>query len=246
MTPEDVSKFIAYVLRHAPESVGLRLDAEGWADIDALVAGAVAGGRRLTRPDVVLASTSGAKKRYELSGDGQRIRALQGHSTPQVSRSFEAVVPPDRLFHGTATRFLDAIRAQGLLPGTRQHVHLSADEATAVLVGQRHGVEPDVLVDVLNASSGRNNATERKLRQFVLSRTFASGFELDLMVKDLRIALAMAVDAQVPPGLTAQSLLAAGGAQAGLEAGADHTAVVRWLEQQSGSELHETAAPVAG
>lgn len=116
----------------------------------------------------------------------------------------------------------------------------------ALLVGQRHGVEPDVLVEVLNASSGRNNATERKLRQFVLSRTFASGFELDLMVKDLRIALAMAVDAHVPPGLTAQSLLAAGGAQAGLEAGADHTAVVRWLEQQSGTELHETTAPVAG
>ncbi|QNK69762.1 RNA 2'-phosphotransferase [Variovorax sp. PAMC26660] len=153
MTPEDVSKFIAYVLRHAPESVGLRLDAEGWADIDALVAGAVAGGRRLTRPDVVLASTSGAKKRYELSGDGQRIRALQGHSTPQVSRSFEAGVPPDRLFHGTATRFLDAIRAQGLLPGTRQHVHLSADEATAVQVGQRHG-----RAHVLRVDAGRMHA----------------------------------------------------------------------------------------
>jgi putative RNA 2'-phosphotransferase len=147
MTPEDTSKFIAYVLRHAPESIGLRLDAQGWAGIDALVAGAVAGGRELARADVVRAVDSGTKKRYELSGDGQRIRALQGHSTPQVSRTFEAVVPPAVLFHGTATRFLDAIREQGLKPGSRQHVHLSADEATAVQVGQRHGKAHVLRVD---------------------------------------------------------------------------------------------------
>ncbi|RIX73793.1 RNA 2'-phosphotransferase [Acidovorax cavernicola] len=153
MTPEDASKFIAYVLRHAPESIGLHLDAEGWAGIDDLVAGAVAVGRDLTRPDVVRAVDSGAKKRYELSGDGLRIRALQGHSTAQVSRSFDAVAPPVLLFHGTATRFLAAIRAQGLLPGARQHVHLSADEATAVQVGQRHGK-----AWVLRVDAGRMHA----------------------------------------------------------------------------------------
>lgn len=111
----------------------------------------------------------------------------------------------------------------------------------ALLVGQRHGVAPEILVDVLNASTGRNNATERKLRQFVLSRTFASGFELDLMVKDLRIALSMAVDAEVAPGLTAQSLIAAGGAQACLDPGADHTSVIQWLERQAGTELEGSA-----
>jgi putative RNA 2'-phosphotransferase len=147
MTPESASKFIAYVLRHAPESVGLRLDAEGWADIDALVAGAAAGGRDLARADVVHAVDSGTKKRYELSADGRRIRALQGHSTQQVSRGFEALAPPALLFHGTATRFLDAIRAHGLLPGARQHVHLSADEATAVQVGRRHGKAHVLVVD---------------------------------------------------------------------------------------------------
>jgi len=147
MTPEDASKFIAYVLRHAPESIGLQLDAEGWAGIDALVAGALAAGRDLSRTDVLRAVDAGTKKRYELSADGQRIRALQGHSTPQVSRSFEAVTPPAVLFHGTATRFLDAIRAQGLKPGSRQHVHLSADEATAVQVGRRHGKAHVLSVD---------------------------------------------------------------------------------------------------
>ncbi|BEP37602.1 RNA 2'-phosphotransferase [Variovorax sp. V59] len=153
MTPEDVSKFIAYVLRHAPESIGLRLDAEGWADIDALVTGSTTAGRDLTRPEVMQAATSGAKKRYELSDDGQRIRALQGHSTPQVSRSFDVLVPPAQLFHGTATRFLAVIREQGLVPGSRQHVHLSADEATAFQVGSRHGK-----AHVLRVDSGRMHA----------------------------------------------------------------------------------------
>ncbi|SOD23498.1 putative RNA 2'-phosphotransferase [Variovorax sp. YR752] len=153
MTPEDASKFIAYVLRHAPESIGLRLDMQGWAGIDALVMGAVAGGRDLTAADVLRVVDSGSKKRYELSPDGQRIRALQGHSTAQVSRSFETVVPPALLFHGTATRFLNAIREQGLLPGSRQHVHLSADEATAVQVGQRHG-----RAHVLKVDAGRMHA----------------------------------------------------------------------------------------
>lgn len=153
MTPEDASKFIAYVLRHAPESIGLRLDAQGWADIEALVAGAAAAGRDLKTADVLQAVDSGTKKRYELSADGRCIRALQGHSTPQVSRSFEAVAPPPLLFHGTATRFLASIRVQGLLPGSRQHVHLSADEATAAQVGRRHGK-----AHVLKVDAGRMHA----------------------------------------------------------------------------------------
>lgn len=149
MTPEDASRFIAYVLRHAPESIGLALDAEGWAEIDALVAGAVAAGRALTHAQVVQAVDAGAKKRYALSADGRCIRALQGHSTPQVRRSFEPAEPPAVLFHGTATRFLASIRAEGLRPGTRQHVHLSVDAATAVQVGQRHGKAHVLRVDAL-------------------------------------------------------------------------------------------------
>jgi hypothetical protein len=62
----------------------------------------------------------------------------QGHSV-EVDLALEPRTPPEVLFHGTATRFLDSIRAQGLLAGSRNHVHLSADEATAVKVGSRHG-----------------------------------------------------------------------------------------------------------
>ena len=67
-----------------------------------------------------------------------RIRAAQGHSVA-VELGLSPQAPPDVLFHGTATRFVDAIRSEGLKPQARQQVHLSVDEATALRVGQRHG-----------------------------------------------------------------------------------------------------------
>lgn len=78
------------------------------------------------------------KQRFALSGDGRRIRASQGHSVP-VELGLEPVAPPEVLFHGTAEGSVDAIRREGLRPGRRTHVHLSADHATAVAVGRRHG-----------------------------------------------------------------------------------------------------------
>src|SRR3546814_3393053 len=61
-----------------------------------------------------------------------------------------------------------------------------AAAAEAVIVGSHFGLDPLVIVDVLNASTGRNNSTENKLKQQVLSGEFASGFALGLMAKDLR------------------------------------------------------------
>jgi putative RNA 2'-phosphotransferase len=83
------------------------------------------------------------KQRFSLSADGNRIRANQGHSIP-VDLKLEPIEPPIVLFHGTATRFLNSILKNGLKSGSRQHVHLSPDEATAIKVGQRHG-KPVVL-----------------------------------------------------------------------------------------------------
>jgi putative RNA 2'-phosphotransferase len=77
-----------------------------------------------------------------------------------VQREYPAVAPPAQLFHGTATRFLDAIRAEGLKPGRRHHVHLSADHATAVNVGSRHG-KPVVLV----VDAGAMHATGHAFHQ---------------------------------------------------------------------------------
>ncbi|HBI9804197.1 TPA: RNA 2'-phosphotransferase, partial [Escherichia coli] len=79
------------------------------------------------------------KKRFSYSSDGRCIRAVQGHSTSQVAISFAEKTPPQFLYHGTASRFLDEIKKQGLIAGERHYVHLSADEATARKVGARHG-----------------------------------------------------------------------------------------------------------
>ena len=111
----------------------------------------------------------------------------------------------------------------------------------ALLIGRRFGLDPNVMIDVLNASTGRNNSTENKFKQFVLSRRFASGFSIDLMVKDLTTAvdLAHATGTPAPFSATCRELWAA--AQGQLESGADHTAVVRWFEMLAKATLDEEA-----
>lgn len=134
----SISKFLSLVLRHRPETIGLVLDEEGWADVDALLRQADAAGVALDREVLHRVVAGSDKQRFALSKDGRRIRANYGHSIP-VELGLEPVVPPAVLFHGTATRFLDAIRRQGLVSRGRNYVHLSPDEATAQNVGQRHG-----------------------------------------------------------------------------------------------------------
>jgi len=136
---DQTSKFLSYVLRHQPQAIGLPLDSEGWANIEQLIACAARGGHQFDMALIKEVVASNDKKRFALSSDGQRIRAVQGHSTAMVQRTFEAKQPPRWLYHGTATRFVDSIFAQGLLPGNRHYVHLSMDEKTALKVGQRHG-----------------------------------------------------------------------------------------------------------
>lgn len=143
-TLAEVSKFLSYVLRHAPQAIGLTLEHEGWANVDSLMAAAARHGRALERALIEEVVRTSDKKRFALSPDGASIRAVQGHSNPSVSISFEEKRPPAVLYHGTATRFLAAIQKEGLKPGQRQYVHLSEDVPTATAVGQRYG-KPVVL-----------------------------------------------------------------------------------------------------
>ncbi len=107
----------------------------------------------------------------------------------------------------------------------------------ALLIGQKFGLDPDLMVEVLNASSGMNDSTQRKIRQFVLSRTFDSGFGLDLMAKDLSIAMdiAHASQAVTPFAALGQQLWAAAATLLG--PGQDHTAIARFTEAIGGAEL---------
>ncbi len=139
-----ISKFLSYVLRHHPESIGIQLDSQGWANIDTLLAQAQQHNRTISREQLLKVVATNPKKRFTLSDDQTQIRAAQGHSTAQVAIAHNPIQPPDTLYHGTATRFLDSICSQGLIAGSRHHVHLSADIPAAQKVGQRHG-KPIVL-----------------------------------------------------------------------------------------------------
>lgn len=138
------SKFLSLILRHDPARIGLTLDGEGWADVDELLAAAVRSGVEIDRSLLKQVVAENDKKRFAFSPDGTRIRASQGHSVP-IELGLAPQTPPETLYHGTATRFLDSIRREGLRPGQRTHVHLSGDEVTAHKVGQRHG-KPAILL----------------------------------------------------------------------------------------------------
>lgn len=131
-------KFLSLILRHEPQRVGLTLDDAGWVDVDLLLRAVNQHGVALTLDQLKHLVGTNPKKRFALSGDGLRIRASQGHSL-EVDLQYEAEAPPELLYHGTATRFIDAIRLGGLQKMERHDVHLSADPSAAVPVGARHG-----------------------------------------------------------------------------------------------------------
>ncbi|MBB5805103.1 putative RNA 2'-phosphotransferase [Saccharothrix ecbatanensis] len=132
-----LSKRMSKVLRHAPEEVGLTLDAAGWVDLDDLVRAL-----GVTRARVLEVVEGNDKQRFAIEDD--RIRASQGH-TVAVSLDLPVAEPPAELYHGTIGRFLPDILRDGLRPMARHDVHLSATVETAVRVGSRRG-KPVVLV----------------------------------------------------------------------------------------------------
>lgn len=105
-----------------------------------------------------------------------------------------------------------------------------AAAAEAVLVGRKFGLDGETVVRVLNASTGRNNSTENKISQFILSGTFASGFALSLMAKDLRAAGRLAADLGVPAPQLDHVVELWNAAERDLGPGQDHTAIYRFLE----------------
>ena len=111
--------------------------------------------------------------------------------------------------------------------------------AEVLLVGQKFGINPRLMNDILNASTGRNNSTENKMAQYVFSRSFSSGFSLDLMVKDLTTVTELAKELGVPALFSTACRELWVAAQSGLEGGVDHTGVVRWFEELARTRLKD-------
>ena len=109
--------------------------------------------------------------------------------------------------------------------------------AEALLIGKKFGLDPSTMVDILNNSTGMNNATQRKFKQMVISRKFDGGFGLDLMVKDLGIALSIAQDTHTAAPFSSLCKELWTAAQATLGPGREHTEMARLSEQLAGTEL---------
>ncbi len=139
-----LSRFLSLVLRHNPSAAFIQLDENGWVDVGELLTGCARAGKRLDLPTLERIVAEDSKTRYSFNSDRTKIRANQGHSV-HIDLELKPTEPPSVLYHGTAMRFLDAIRAEGITKQSRQHVHLSDNLETAFSVGKRHG-KPVVLV----------------------------------------------------------------------------------------------------
>lgn len=139
------SKFLSLILRHEPGRVGLKLGEAGWVGVEELLEAVNRHGTALTFDQLKHIVATSDKKRFAFSRDGQRIRASQGHSV-EVNLQYAPQAPPELLYHGTATRFLNGIRKQGLRKMGRHDVHLSVESKVAHKVGGRHGKPVSLVV----------------------------------------------------------------------------------------------------
>lgn len=106
----------------------------------------------------------------------------------------------------------------------------------AILAGQRFGVDPESMLAIVNASSGRSGSTENKWPNYILPETYGSGFSLRLMLKDMRIAVGLAEQMGMPSRLGEQAVALWAEAQRALPATADHTEIARWLRDARQAE----------
>ncbi len=142
MNKVKASRQLSFLLRHSPDFISLQ---GGWAKVSKIIEALKKKYPEMNREVLDEIVAEDEKMRYSYDATGTKIRANQGHSVPGVVIEMEEPEPPEFLYHGTATRFLDSILEKGLLPMSRQYVHISRDEETAWKVGARHG-KPVVLL----------------------------------------------------------------------------------------------------
>lgn len=132
------SRFLSYVLRHHPEEIGLKLDKNGWCDVEELIEKSATKDVIITKESLEQIVIDNDKQRFGFNEDKTKIRANQGHSV-KVDLKLKAQRPPSVLYHGTIKKSADIILKEGLKPMSRHHVHLSSEKATAINVGSRRG-----------------------------------------------------------------------------------------------------------
>ena len=173
--------------------------------------------------DLVDAPVSGGVWRAELG----KLTIMAGGAPETIGRIEPALAAMGTVFR---TGKLGSGHAMKVLNNYLSASGLAA-ACEAVLVGRRFGLDPDVMADVFNVSTGRNNATDVKLKQHINNQKYAAGFTMGLMAKDLRMAAALARDL----GVNGEGLAACRDlydrSEAALGPKADHTEVMRLIER---------------
>jgi 3-hydroxyisobutyrate dehydrogenase len=183
-------------------------------------------GRELKEKSIAMldAPVSGAKAK---AADGTLAIMVGGDAgvlervRPVLSKMGTEIFPTGALGSGHATKALNNyLGGAGTIAGFE-----------ALLVGEKFGLDPKVLIDVINASTGRNSTTERKIPQQIFTGAFASGFQLALMTKDLGIAAEIARGTGIETPYLKSTLRIWRDAERHMAAGADHTEMFRYLKR---------------
>lgn len=132
---EKLSRTLAYLLRH---DCAYSYESGGWRALSDLV-----DNHSFTIGEIEMLVNTDSKGRFELNEDKSKVRALYGHSI-NIDLALSNDTPPEFLYHGTASKYISSIKNHGLLPRSRQYVHLSENIETAEKTGFRHG-EPVIL-----------------------------------------------------------------------------------------------------
>ena len=138
----------------------------------------------------------------------------------------------------------------GARPGMGQTMKLAnnllsatamAISSEAIVMGVKAGLDPQVMVDVINSGSGRNTATQDKFPRSVLPRTFDYGFATGLMYKDVKLCLeeAEALGVQMWVGAAVRQIWQFANAELG--PASDFTAIVQCIEEWAGVEVKARA-----
>ena len=143
---KSTGQYIAKIIRHNPDLVGISLDENGWASVDELIEGINSGDRYIDFELLQEIVRTDKKQRFSFNEDKSKVRAVQGHSI-DVDLELKAIAPPKFLYHGTAVKYLESIKQSGIEKRTRNYVHLSRNEEIAKDVGARHGVPVILKID---------------------------------------------------------------------------------------------------
>lgn len=132
------SKQLAYLLRH---DRNYDYEIGGWRELTDLCLL-----HPFTKEDIVDIVSNDNKGRFEFNSDKTKVRALYGHSV-EVDLLLPKQEPPLRLYHGTALKYIDSIRQNGIKSQARQYVHLTEDKDLAIMTGSRHGQAVLLVID---------------------------------------------------------------------------------------------------